>query len=171
LTHFEFNYNTYTADVKETELPYYNHDVAGNLLTGTESSNLYQENKKENHLNLNIFSEYTHTFGSVHNTKVMGGFQADEMRQSFFSAKKYGLLLYDLPEFDLSSSLGGDGSERIPEVGGYSNQWATAGFFGRVNYDYDGKYLAELNLYLVPRSRKVELYLHSPIHLHGIVLN
>jgi hypothetical protein len=26
-------------------------------------------------------------------------------------------------------------------------------------------------LHLVPRSRKVELYLHSPICLHGIVLN
>jgi hypothetical protein len=26
------------------------------------------------------------------------------------------------------------------------------------------------NFHLVPRSRKVELYLHSPICLHGIVL-
>ncbi|MDR1898226.1 MAG: TonB-dependent receptor [Prevotellaceae bacterium] len=146
LTHLEFNYNTYTSNVKETSLPYYNHDVAGNLLTGTSSSNLYQDNSKENHLNLNIFSEYTHSFNNVHNLKVMGGFQADEMRQTFFSARKYGLLLYDLPEFDLSSSLGGDGSERIPEVAGYSNEWATAGFFGRINYDYDGRYLAEVNL-------------------------
>ena len=146
LTHVEFNYNTYTSNAKETTLPYYNHDVAGNLLTGTSSSNLYQDNRKENHLNLNIFSEYTHSFNDVHNLKVMGGFQADEMKQSFFSARKYGLLLYDLPEFDLANSLGGDGKERIPEVGGYTNEWATAGFFGRVNYDYDGRYLAELNL-------------------------
>jgi len=146
LTHVEFNYNIYTSNVKETSLPYYNHDVAGNPLTGTGSSNLYQENRKENHLNLNIFSEYMHTFSDAHNLKVMGGFQADEMKQSVFSARKYGLLLYDLPEFDLGSSLGGDGEERIPEVGGYSNEWSTAGFFGRVNYDYDGKYLAELNL-------------------------
>ncbi|GHU56929.1 SusC/RagA family TonB-linked outer membrane protein [Bacteroidia bacterium] len=146
LTHFEFNYNIYNSGVKETDLPYYNHDVAGNTLIGTGSSSLYQENKKENHMNLNIFSEYTHTFNAIHNVKVMGGFQADEMRQSFFSGKKYGLLLPDLPEFDLSNNLGGDGKERIPELVGYSNQWATAGFFGRINYDYDGKYLAEVNL-------------------------
>ncbi|KAA6335814.1 TonB-dependent receptor SusC, partial [termite gut metagenome] len=133
LTHVEFNYNTYTSNVKETTLPYYNHDVAGNVLTGTSSSNLLQEQRKENHLNLNIFSEYTHTFNDVHNMKVMGGFQADEMQQSVFNARKYGLLLYNLPEFDLANSLGGDGAQRIPEVGGYSNQWATAGFFGRAN--------------------------------------
>ncbi|KAA6299976.1 MAG: TonB-dependent receptor SusC, partial [Candidatus Ordinivivax streblomastigis] len=146
LTHVEFNYNTYTSNVKETTLPYYNHDVAGNLLTGTSSSNLLQEQRKENHLNLNIFSEYTHTFNDVHNMKVMGGFQADEMQQSVFNARKYGLMLYNLPEFDLANSLGGDGAQRIPEVGGYSNQWATAGFFGRANYDYNGRYLAELNM-------------------------
>jgi len=146
LTHFELNYNTYTSNVNETALPYYNHDVAGNVLTGTGSSSLYQQNTNENHLNLNIFSEYTQTFNKVHNIKIMGGFQADEMKQVVFNAKKYGLLLYDLPEFDLANSLGGNGAARIPEVNGYSNEWATAGFFGRVNYDYDGRYLAELNM-------------------------
>ena len=25
------------------------------------------------------------------------------------------------------------------------NGWATRGFFGRINYDYDGRYLLELN--------------------------
>ena len=146
LTHIEFNYNTYVSKVKETNLPYYNHDVAGNVLTGTGSSDLYQEDTKENRMNLNLFSEYSHTFNEVHNMKVMGGFQADEMSQSVFGARKYGLLLSDLPEFDLSSSLGGNGDERIPEVSGSSNEWSTAGFFGRINYDYEGKYLVELNM-------------------------
>ena len=31
-------------------------------------------------------------------------------------------------------------------MGGYRNEWATAGFFGRLNYDYKGRYLAEANL-------------------------
>lgn len=29
--------------------------------------------------------------------------------------------------------------------GGYQ-EWATAGFFGRINYDYKGRYLVEANL-------------------------
>jgi hypothetical protein len=33
------------------------------------------------------------------------------------------------------------------------------------------KQITALILYLVQRSRRVELYLHSPLHLHGVVVN
>lgn len=33
------------------------------------------------------------------------------------------------------------------------NHWATAGFFGRINYDYAGRYLAEVNLRYDASSR------------------
>lgn len=146
LTHVELNYSTYNANVRETGLPYYNHDVKGNVIDTNGTSSLYQDQKKENFLNLNIYSEYTRSFNSAHNFKVMGGFQAEEMKQSFFSAKAYGLLLEDLAELNLTSSMDGTGTQKIPEVSGYRNEWATAGFFGRLNYDYKGKYLAEVNM-------------------------
>lgn len=145
-THFEFNYSASTWNVREISLPYYNHDVNGDVIDTQGTNSLYQDQKKENYWNLNIYSDYTKTFNDAHNFKVMVGFQADEMKQSFFSAKGYGLLLEDLTELNLISSLDGLGKDKIPEVGGYSNQWATAGFFGRLNYDYNGKYLAEVNL-------------------------
>ncbi len=145
-THFEFNYSSNTWDVREIELPYYNHDVAGNIVNTNGTNSLYQDHKKENYWNLNIYSDYTKSFNEAHNFKVMVGFQADEMRQSFFSAKGYGLLLEDLAELNLISSLDGAGKDKIPEVGGYRNEWATAGFFGRINYDYKGRYLAEVNM-------------------------
>lgn len=145
-THFEFNYSTNTTDVREISLPYYNHKVNGDIDDTNGTNSLYQDHKKENYWNINIFSDYTRTFNENHNFKVMGGFQADEMKQSFFSAKGYGLLLEDLAELNLISSLDGLGADKIPEVGGYRNEWATAGFFGRINYDYDGKYLAEVNM-------------------------
>ena len=146
LTHVEFNYSTSTWDVRETSLPYYNHDVEGNIIDTKGTSSLYQDHKKENYLNLNVYSDYSFTIKDVHNFKVMAGFQAEGMKQSFFSAKKYGLLIEDLPELDLTSGLDGQGVEKIPEAGGYRNEWTTAGFFGRINYDYQGKYLAEVNL-------------------------
>jgi len=145
-THFEFNYSTNTWDVREIELPYYNHDVAGDIVNTNGTNSLYQDRKKENYWNINIFSDYTKSFNETHNFKVMAGFQADEMKQSFFSAKGYGLLLEDLAELNLISSLDGAGKDKIPEVGGYRNEWATAGFFGRLNYDYKGRYLAEVNM-------------------------
>ena len=97
-------------------------------------------------MNWNIYSTYSLAINDDHNFKVMGGFQSEEMRQKFFSAKGYGLQVEDLPELDLISNIDGAGKDKVPEVGGYRNEWATAGFFGRLNYDYKGRYLAEANL-------------------------
>lgn len=146
ITHVEFNYSTMNADVNEVSLPYYNHDVNGDIINTNGTSSLYSDHKKENYLNLNVFSEYNHTFNDVHNFKIMGGFQAEEMKQAFTSMKKYGLLMEDLPEFDLSTGTDGLGKEKPTETKGYHNEWATAGFFGRLNYDYEGRYLAEVNM-------------------------
>lgn len=146
LTHVEFNYSIHNMGVRETSLAYYNHDVAGHVIDTKGTSSLYQEHQKENYLNLNVYSDYSCSLNENHHFKAMGGFQAEQMKQAFFSATKYGLLVNDLPEFDLTSSTDGVGKEKIPEVSGFRNEWATAGFFGRLNYDYQGRYLAEVNM-------------------------
>ena len=51
-----------------------------------------------------------------------------------------------LPQFDLTTGLDGTGNKKDTEVSGYHNEWATVGFFGRLNYDYKGRYLAEVNM-------------------------
>ncbi|MDO4162930.1 MAG: TonB-dependent receptor [Bacteroides sp.] len=145
-THFEFNYSTFFEQVREVSLPCYNHDVNGNIVDTNGTSSLYQTNKKENFMNLNIYSEYDLKLNDVHNFRVMVGFQSEEMKQSFNSAKGYGLLLEELAELNLISNQDGSGNTKVPEVSGYRHEWATAGFFGRLNYDYDGKYLVEANL-------------------------
>ncbi|MCI1647701.1 MAG: SusC/RagA family TonB-linked outer membrane protein, partial [Bacteroides sp.] len=145
-THFEFNYSTYSYDNRQVSLPTYNHDVAGNVVDTKGTSSLYQEHKKENYMNINVYSEYSRSFNEAHNFKVMAGFQSEEMKQSDFGAKAYGLLSNDLTELDLTSSTDGTGSTLIDEASGYRNEWSSAGFFGRINYDYKGKYLAEANL-------------------------
>jgi hypothetical protein len=38
------------------------------------------------------------------------------------------------------------------------------------SFPWEGSVKLTTHLHLLPRSRKVELYLHSPIRLHGIVL-
>lgn len=146
ITHVEFNYSTMNSTVRETSLPIYNHDVEGNIINTNGTSSLYEDHTKENYLNLNIFSEYSHTFNEVHNFKIMAGFQAEEMKQAFNSVKKYGLLFNDLPEFDLTTGTDGSGNTKTTEADGYHQEWATAGFFGRANYDYEGRYLAEINM-------------------------
>lgn len=146
ITHLEFNYSTVNADVNEVSLPCYNHDVEGNVINTNGTSSLYTDAEKDNYLNLNVFSEYSHAIKDIHHFKIMLGFQAEEMKTSFHSLKKYGLLLDDFPEFDLTTGADGVGNKMETEVAGYHKEWATAGFFGRVNYDYDGRYLAEVNM-------------------------
>lgn len=146
ITHVELNYSISNGSVKETTLPAYNHDVNGNLIDTHGTSSLYQESEKENYLNLNIFSEYSHSFNNVHNFKIMAGYQSEEMKQDFYYTRKYGLLIQDLPQFDLTSGTDGLGVAKTTDVGGYHSEWATAGFFGRLNYDYQGRYLVEANM-------------------------
>ena len=60
-THVEFNYSIKNSSVKETSLPVYNHDIEGNVINTNKDSYLYQDQTKENYLNLNIYSEYFHS--------------------------------------------------------------------------------------------------------------
>ena len=59
------------------------------------------------------------------------------------SAYGYNLLSETLNDFNL---IGEDSEgERRMEIKGGQNEYALAGYFGRINYDYDGKYLVEFS--------------------------
>ena len=145
-THVEFNYSIKNSSVKETSLPVYNHDIEGNVINTNKDSYLYQDQTKENYLNLNIYSEYFHSFNNVHNTKIMLGFQTESMQQEFSSTQKYGIMIGGMPYFDITTGLDGKGNVKATKANGNGKRWKTAGFFGRLNYDYMGRYLAEINM-------------------------
>ena len=145
-THAEFNYSTFRTATHKANLAFYNHDVNGNIVNTNNNSSIYESHLSEDYLNINLYSEYSHTFKKDHNTKVMVGFQAENMNQDFMDATKYGIIMDNMPEFDMSTGLGGAGEDMASSVGGHKYSWSTAGFFGRVNYDYKGKYLFEANV-------------------------
>lgn len=146
ITNLEFNYRIIDNQIKETTLRAHQVGPTGLPIYRINDSGLYQESLKENYLNLNIYSEYSHSFKEKHNFKILGGFQAEEMEQGDFNAFKNGLIIESMPEFNLTNGLLSNGTAKDASVYGYSNEWATVGFFGRLNYDYMGRYLAELNL-------------------------
>ena len=145
-THFEFNYSTNARNIDEAKLPVYNHKVDGTIDDTHGNSSLYVEDRKDNYLNWNIYSEYNRTFNEAHNAKIMVGYQSEEFKQTFNSTRKYGLLDFNHPYLDLVTNTDGLGQPMWPEIGGQRNEWSTAGFFGRLNYDYKGIYLLEGNL-------------------------
>jgi len=89
----------------------------------------------DNHV-MNIFGDYEKSFGD-HNLKFTVGYNQEHVSYKRITSIRNDLLSEDLNDLNLGS---GD-----MQVTGGANTWALMGFFARVNYDYKGKYLLELN--------------------------
>ncbi len=147
VTHIDFNYRTMSMTTHEDYKLRYNHDVNGNPVQSTHrtDTSVKEASQKEDYYNFNIYTEYTHSFKETHNFHIMAGFQAEELKQRKSSAKAYGILFPDKPEINLTNGMV-NGEARPAETSGERNEWSTAGFFARLNYDYLGKYLLEVNV-------------------------
>ncbi|QRX64472.1 TonB-dependent receptor [Dysgonomonadaceae bacterium zrk40] len=148
ITNVELNYKTgnyfrhrdwqtaYAYDVDE--IPY----AIANQTTGV---NEYAY--KSNFFNPNIYSEYSRELGEGHNIKGMAGFQAELYTDRNLSGSQDNIAA-GIPTLNTTTTNARTG-------GGYGH-WATAGYFGRVNYDYKGRYLLEANLRYDGTSRFLE---------------
>lgn len=145
-THLEFNYRIKSANRHWDTQMRYNHDYEGNPYIYKNNSNVHEDYYKENYYNFNAYTEYNHTFNQTHNLHIMGGFQAEDLKQTQFGLQRNGIMFPGKPEVDLTTGLDYNGNEVVPSTNGSRNEWTTAGFFARVNYDYQGKYLIEGNL-------------------------
>ena len=146
VTHVDFNYHIYSANRHWDKQKLYNHNTAGEPVLFEQDSNVHEDYYKENYYNFNVYTEYTHQFAQKHNLHIMAGFQAENLDQTSFGLQRDGIMFPGKSEIDLTTGLDSNGKEISPDVNGARNDWATAGFFGRLNYDFDGKYLAEINL-------------------------
>ena len=87
--------------------------------------------------NLNIYGTYQHTWNKQHNFKAVGGMQYEDYRSNDLSVTKNNLLSKDLASMSIATGE----TVTSQEI----NAFRTLGYFGRVNYDYMGKYLVELS--------------------------
>lgn len=88
------------------------------------------------------YATYTFDFNEKHNFKVMAGFDA-ETRERFSHYSERQVLINELqPEIALAT---GD-QYSFNSAYSFHNDFAAAGFFGRINYDYLQKYLFEMNV-------------------------
>lgn len=146
VTHIDFNYRIAESNSHSDYQYQYRHNVNKEPVNIYSYSGVSEANTKENYYNFQAYTEYTHSFAQKHNFHIMAGFQAEDLRQFGMSAGREGIIIPSKPEIDLTTGLGFDGSDITPSVGGYRNRWTTAGIFGRLNYDFEGKYLLEVNV-------------------------
>lgn len=96
----------------------------------------------------NAYATYQGELASAHNFKVTAGINAEKDETINFFAAKRGLLDPTQGEIGLTfgdASTGGVGSGVLGWPTNGHGQRAFAGYFGRFNYDYKGKYLLEVN--------------------------
>lgn len=113
----------------------------GVYATGAGDNRLDEAVNTSNYYSTNVYANYEDTFGGVHHFSGMAGANYETLRKKNVSA--YGMNLSSTTLDDLN--LVGQNAEGqvITGVGGGQNEYALMGFFGRINYDYKGRYLIE----------------------------
>ena len=106
-----------------------------NKLTETVNINTYKA--------ANLYATYEHSWNEAHNLKLMAGVNYDHFHVKDLDAIGYDLYSLDLNDLNLTGQ-DAEGNKRM-EVAGGQNEYKTAGYFARLNYDYKGRYLLELN--------------------------
>ncbi|MDP9041968.1 MAG: TonB-dependent receptor, partial [Bacteroidota bacterium] len=79
---------------------------------------------------------YTKTFAASHNIKVLAGYSQELNNWRYLYGHKSNFPSDNLSELDA-------GSNSQKDLGGSSTAWAIQSYFGRLNYDFQGKYLLE----------------------------
>lgn len=135
-------YNTSEARRKKIQnaITYYNY--AGDTVTLTdptqEKSYFEQTSSRTDFYSISGFLTAHHTFADKHNTSLMVGSQYELKDMEYFGAHYTDIL-------DGIEVINGSGTLTLVDGKNYNYRNANLSYFGRANYDYEGKYLVELN--------------------------
>jgi len=115
------------------------YDANGGLRFSVPSLNELNEDLVNNRLDqLEAMLTYSKSWGS-HNFSALGGYQYLTGSTNGFNAFRDNFLFPDYPVLSA-------GSSENMRNGGSATEWTLISYFGRVNYDYLGKYLFEANI-------------------------
>ena len=113
--------------------------------TGAGLNQLSESVNTRNYYSANVFANYNDSFGrdKAHHVAGVFGFNYETMRLKNVSASGENLTSTDLDDLNLVGQ--NDKGEVLTSVSGGQSEYALAGFFGRLNYDYKGRYLFEVS--------------------------
>lgn len=133
-----YNYSIDRTDRTFTYKPF--SYLSGEKLELIEDAGLNRHNEyrwKDYYTAINIYGTYTKNIADKHNFKIMLGYN-----QEVFDQDRVGMRIEDLLTRDKSNIAFGT---QMLDMEGSTLEWAIQGYFGRFNYDFDGKYLLEVN--------------------------
>lgn len=110
--------------------------VRGELNT-TPDGKYMRSNYNTHYQNISLYGNYSLTIADDHNIVLMAGYQEENNKVDYLKNGISGLYSTHNPNTAM-----GTGDKQPADI---RNGWATRGFFGRLNYDYQGRYLLEMN--------------------------
>lgn len=138
-----YSHNTTTKNRVST---YYLYDEEGNIAkTENRVSSLKETNTYNFRTQLQFTTDYSFKIASDHNFKVLAGYSQEYYKSDGFWASRDNMPFDNVDVLNTGSSnkqngsADGDGNE-------YANDVVVQSWFGRLNYDYQGKYLFEASL-------------------------
>ena len=109
-----------------------------NYYPWTNPNSVTKANNDDYYSSFNAFAEYSLALAeNSHNLKFMVGYNQEKKRTQYYYAGRKDLINPDNPAINQAT---GDMA-----INGNMGQWAVNGTFARINYDYQGRYLLELN--------------------------
>ena len=109
-----------------------------NYYPWTNPNSVTKANNDDYYSSFNAFAEYSLALAeNSHNLKFMVGYNQEKKRTQYYYAGRKDLINPDNPAINQAT---GDMA-----IDGNMGQWAVNGTFARINYDYQGRYLLELN--------------------------
>ncbi len=138
---FTYRFNQERSTNRRVALPYrvYPDSEMEYRKTGAGEDGLQENIKTYNYYAVNGVATYKDTYNDVHNLTVVAGYNYETRNYKRVYVHGKGLVSNELNDLNLISST------ENSEIEGGQNQYSLQGIFGRINYDYMGKYLVELS--------------------------
>lgn len=136
---FEYTFDKTTRDKKSFSSPFQmTNDQMGLLWSDTPSGGRYRQDKTSIDYNaINTYATYSFNLKEQHNFKAMAGFSQESRNYELVWVQRDDMINSDMPS--LSGATG-----EIQTKDEFKQYAIRSGFF-RVNYDYLGRYLVEVN--------------------------
>lgn len=146
--HGDFSYEVTNILQTKAYMPVYCYNSWGNIMQpGYDAvpinwADARQTNTKADMWSMNVYGSYGITVANDFNFKLMLGATAERYTYNYLFAKRDELLDLNKPWLGLTT---GGANKTGYEITNTLRNRATAGFFGRFNFDYKGIYLLEFN--------------------------
>jgi len=134
---FTFQNKEYGHQQIRVQVPYSRYEgVIG--YTGANTNDLQERRNTTEYIATNVYANYEKTLGKVHNLNLLVGYNYEQSVYKQVTMQRNGIVYEDAKDINLTVG------ENISTSGGY-NKWRIAGGFFRLNYNFDERYLLEVN--------------------------